>query len=74
MKSNSDAARAILSSLALLAGLCSAAAPAEREPAGALTDEARRAIEEAIPREAPARPAKPRRLLIFDLNVGYSGC
>jgi type 1 glutamine amidotransferase len=30
-------------------------------------------IEQAIPAEAPARPAKARRLLIFTLNVGYGG-
>ena len=30
-------------------------------------------IEQAIPREAPAKPAQPRRLLIFDLNVNYGG-
>lgn len=30
-------------------------------------------IEQAIPRESPAKPGKPRRLLIFDLNVNYGG-
>jgi hypothetical protein len=30
-------------------------------------------IEAALPPQAPARPAKPRRLLIFTLNVGYGG-
>ena len=30
-------------------------------------------IEQAVPRQAPARPAQPRRLLIFTLNVGYGG-
>jgi type 1 glutamine amidotransferase len=30
-------------------------------------------IEQAIPRQAPARPARGRRLLIFTLNVGYGG-
>ncbi len=30
-------------------------------------------IEQAIPRQAPARPAQGRRLLIFTLNVGYGG-
>jgi len=28
---------------------------------------------EAIPAKAPARPRKPRKLLIFELNVGYGG-
>ncbi len=35
--------------------------------------EERQRIEQAIPAHAPARPAKPRRLLIFTLNVGYGG-
>jgi len=30
-------------------------------------------IEEAIPTKAAVAPRKPRRLLIFDLNVGYGG-
>lgn len=30
-------------------------------------------IQQAIPRVAPAVPKKPRKLLIFDLNVGYGG-
>ena len=33
----------------------------------------RRRVEEAIPVEAFVRPRKPRKLLIFDLNVGYGG-
>ncbi|MDI6448587.1 ThuA domain-containing protein [Anaerobaca lacustris] len=33
----------------------------------------RQRIERAIPAEAPARPLRPRKLLIFDLNVGYGG-
>ncbi len=30
-------------------------------------------IEQAVPRQATAQPAQPRRLLIFGLNVGYPG-
>ena len=30
-------------------------------------------LNEAIPSRAPARPSKPRKLLIFELNVGYGG-
>lgn len=30
-------------------------------------------IEAAIPAEAPARPSQPRKLMIFDRNVGYGG-
>jgi sugar phosphate isomerase/epimerase/type 1 glutamine amidotransferase len=42
-------------------------------PASVVTDADRRKIEEAIPAQAPVEPAKPRKLLIFDLNVGYGG-
>jgi type 1 glutamine amidotransferase len=42
-------------------------------PSSIVTDAERSKIEEAIPAEAPAKPAKPRKLLIFDLNVGYGG-
>jgi type 1 glutamine amidotransferase/sugar phosphate isomerase/epimerase len=33
----------------------------------------RQKVEAALPAQAPVRPAKPRKLLIFDLNVGYGG-
>jgi type 1 glutamine amidotransferase len=49
------------------------AAPAA-DPAKGVTAEERRKIEEAIPRTAPvAAPAKPRKLLVIDLNVGRGG-
>jgi type 1 glutamine amidotransferase len=35
--------------------------------------EDRARIEQAVPNEAIVKPAKPRRLLIFTLNVGYPG-
>lgn len=38
-----------------------------------LEKEQREKIEAAIPARAVAPPAKPRKLLIFDLNVGYGG-
>jgi type 1 glutamine amidotransferase/sugar phosphate isomerase/epimerase len=39
-----------------------------------LSDAAERLrVEQAVPAQAPARPARPRRLLIFDRNVGYGG-
>lgn len=40
---------------------------------GGVTPEQREKIEAAIPGSAVAAPAKPRKLLIFDLNVGYGG-
>ncbi|MEJ2704809.1 MAG: twin-arginine translocation signal domain-containing protein, partial [Sedimentisphaerales bacterium] len=33
----------------------------------------RQRIEAAIPKKAFATPRRPRKLLIFDLNVGYGG-
>jgi type 1 glutamine amidotransferase/HEAT repeat protein len=38
-----------------------------------LSAEERQTIESALPRQAPAKPAKPRRLLVMDLNVCYPG-
>jgi type 1 glutamine amidotransferase/sugar phosphate isomerase/epimerase len=41
--------------------------------AAAATPEQVERIEAALPAAAPAMPRKPRRLLIFDRNVGYGG-
>src|SRR5271157_4016535 len=38
-----------------------------------LTPEERQAIEAALPRQASAKPKKPRKLLVMDLNVAYPG-
>jgi type 1 glutamine amidotransferase len=54
--------------LALL-GLASTASAGQPE----LSPEEKRKVEEAVPAEAPAKPAKARRLLVFDLNVNYGG-
>ncbi|MHC4403171.1 MAG: ThuA domain-containing protein [Planctomycetota bacterium] len=43
------------------------------EPRPPVSSEDRLKIEEAIPAKAPAPPRKPRKLLIFDRNVGYPG-
>ncbi len=56
---------------AALLGLAGAA-PA-RADSFVTSPEDRARIEQALPASAPARPAKPRRLLIFTLNVGYGG-
>jgi sugar phosphate isomerase/epimerase/type 1 glutamine amidotransferase len=62
------AATAAAASLALPHGsLVAAESPAASENAD------RERIEAALPAKAPAAPRKPRRLLIFDLNVGYGG-
>ncbi len=38
-----------------------------------LTPEDRQKIEAALPRTAPAKPAKPRKLLVMDLQIAYGG-
>ncbi len=47
--------------------------PATAQPPAGTDSDERQRIEQAIPSEAPARPLRPRKLLIFDLNVGYGG-
>jgi type 1 glutamine amidotransferase len=49
------------------------AAAAATRPADEVPDEDRRKVEAAIPSKAPAKPRKARKLLIFDLNIGYGG-
>jgi hypothetical protein len=38
-----------------------------------LTAEERQRIEAALPRQAPAKPKKVRKLLVMDLQVAYGG-
>ena len=72
---------ALLSSLAALTcfGTIAEAAPQERQAPRqvdrqiTIGDEDRIKIEQALPEKAAVSPAKPRRLLIFDVNVGYPG-
>ena len=40
---------------------------------GIISEESRAKIEEALPTQAIAPPKKPRKLLIYDVNVGYPG-
>lgn len=40
---------------------------------GIISDEQRALVEKAAPAEAPAKPKKPRKLLVMDLNLGRSG-
>ncbi len=42
-------------------------------PESVVTAEARAAIAQAVPTEAVVKPAKPRKLLIFDANADYGG-
>ncbi len=60
----------VLAAVALLVGR-PAAARADSPPE--ISPEERLKIEEAIPAKAPAVPKKPRKLLVFTLNVGYAG-
>jgi len=58
--------------LALILGLLCPSMPtfaAPREP----TPEVRKRIEAALPAKAQVTPKQPRRLLIYDVNVGYGG-
>ncbi len=60
--------------LLLASGWVARGGAAESEGTIYVADAGERAsIEKALPAEAPARPLKPRRLLIFTLNVGYGG-
>ncbi len=57
-----------------LSGLAAGAAVAGLPMAGlGAGGEGRARIEAALPQKAPAVPKRPRRLLIFDLNVAYGG-
>jgi len=49
------------------------AAAKEPLPPTLVSAEERLKIEQAIPAKALVKPAEPRKLLIFDLNVGYGG-
>lgn len=59
----------LISTVSLLAA---AAALATAQTPG-LSEEDRARIETALPAAAPAKPAKPRKLLVMDLNLGRRG-
>jgi len=62
----------VLSRRAFLGEIAAGAVVAGLPLAGRGEDGGRHArIEAALPQKAPAVPKRPRRLLIFDLNVGY---
>ena len=72
----------VLGMLVLLACSCTTVLAGEELPTKAAKTEQppfvigaqdRLKIEQALPAQAPARPAQPRRLLIYDVNVGYPG-
>jgi len=69
-----------LLTLALISGGALCAPPAVAYETGgpedggfAINDDDRAKVMAALPEAAPAPPAKPRKLLIFDLNVVYGG-
>ncbi|HPM84719.1 MAG TPA: ThuA domain-containing protein, partial [Candidatus Anammoximicrobium sp.] len=59
--------------LASVASLCQTPATADDITDDRCSPDELRKIEAAIPAKALVAPAKPRRLLMFDLNVGYPG-
>ena len=61
-----------LGACALIAAALSTGRPADTH-SNPLTDADRERIEAALPDHPAATPLQPRRLLIFDLNVGYGG-
>lgn len=64
--------RTLLGGAAAMAGLA-AARRLIAQPSAVTNPEELKKIEAALPPKAPAVPRKARRLLIFDLNVGYGG-
>jgi len=65
--------RNFLGRAAAAAGLLAAPWPENNTTEAQVNDEQRQRIEAAIPNKAFATPRKNRKLLIFDLNVGYGG-
>ena len=59
---------ACVAAATLLAGRPAAA---RADPKPEVSPEERLKIEQALPAKAPAAPKKPRKLLVFTLNVGY---
>ena len=62
--------QAVLTCILLLTATISGFAQRPRQP---LSDEAQRQVEGALPDKAPADAKTPRKLLIYDGNVGYGG-
>ena len=73
MKRPTDLTKCLVLTACLSAALAAWLAPADAAAQDGVTPEAREKIEAAIPAQAIVPPAKPRKLLIFDLNVGYGG-
>ena len=57
----------------VIAGLGVSWAPAAGGPYRELSAEEKAKLDAVLPEKAPAAAAKPRKLLIYDANVGYGG-
>jgi type 1 glutamine amidotransferase/sugar phosphate isomerase/epimerase len=65
--------RRFLGRAALTTGAFAASLDCWPQAQGDVSAEDHRKIEAALPAQAFVKPRKPRKLLIFDLNVGYGG-
>jgi type 1 glutamine amidotransferase/sugar phosphate isomerase/epimerase len=65
--------RNFLGRAAAAAGILAVSWPGNNTTEAQVNDEQRQRIEAAIPNKAFATPGKNRKLLIFELNVGYGG-
>ena len=65
--------RDFLGRTAAAAGMLAVSWPGHNTAKAQIIDKQRQRIETAIPNKAIAAPRKKRKLLIFDLNVGYGG-
>jgi type 1 glutamine amidotransferase/sugar phosphate isomerase/epimerase len=73
MRENDMTRRDFLAGVTAATGILVLPWPGHNTAAAGVSDEQRQRIEAAIPSEAFVRPRKNRKLLIFDLNVGYGG-
>jgi type 1 glutamine amidotransferase/sugar phosphate isomerase/epimerase len=73
IQTNSITRRNFLGSTIAAAGTFAVSWPRLNATEARVTGEQRQRIEAAIPNKAIAAPRKNRKLLIFDLNVGYGG-
>ncbi|MEN6335823.1 MAG: ThuA domain-containing protein [Phycisphaerales bacterium] len=65
--------RTFVCAFLVITGFTTAAAAAAQGPYRELSDEEKAKVDAVLPGKAPAAAAKPRKLLIYDGNVGYGG-
>jgi type 1 glutamine amidotransferase/sugar phosphate isomerase/epimerase len=73
MQKNDMTRRDFLAGVTAATGILAVPWPANNAAEAQVSDEQRQRVEAAIPNKAFVRPRKNRKLLIFDLNVGYGG-